>query len=91
LASATVFAGSGFDARTRQRVLEFAIGGVICDHRMARADLACNLAESGRIAPRADRFNPVAPWVAFDQVERAGADRAGRAENCNPAHIRRRP
>ena len=50
-----VFARSSFDARARERVFKFTIGGVIRNHRMAGADLARNPAERRRVAARADR------------------------------------
>ncbi len=78
-------AGGGFDAAAGERALELAIGRRIADHRDARVQFARDLGERGRVAARGDRFDAVARRVALDQVDRAGADRAGGAENGDAA------
>ena len=42
----SIFAGRGFDAEPDKRILEFAIGGGIGNHRKSRADLARDLARA---------------------------------------------
>ena len=55
-----VFACRRFDAETGERVFEFAIGGRIGDHGMARADLARDFAKRCRVTPRADGLDAIA-------------------------------
>ena len=76
--------------RAGKRVFEITIGGRISDYGVPRADLARDFAERRGIAPRADCIDAITFRVTLDQVERAGTDRAGRSENSNDAHDRRR-
>ena len=85
-----VFAGGGFDAGARQRALEIVVGGRIGNHGKARADLAGDLGEQRRIAPRGERLDAVTDRFALEQVDRAGADRAGGAEDGDAARALRR-
>ena len=56
----------------------------------ARRPRARVLRERRGVAPRGDRLDAIALRFALDQIDRAGADRAGGAENGDAAHGRGR-
>ncbi len=70
-----------------KRVLQFVVSRRIGDHGESRADLARDLRQRRRIAPRADRLDAISFRRALDQIDRAGADRTGSAENGDAAHF----
>jgi hypothetical protein len=69
-----VFSGRSFYARTRKGLLQLAVCGVIGDHRMSGADLACNLAEGCCVATRTDGLDAIPVRSTLDQIKRAGAN-----------------
>ena len=77
---------AAFDARAGQRVLELAEARGIGDRRKARAELAGELRQRLDIAVRGQRLDAVALARAAQQIDRAVADRAGRAQHRHAAH-----
>ena len=57
------------------------IGRRIGDDREARVELARDLRKLRAILVRGDRLDAVAAVAALEQIDRAHADRAGRAEH----------
>ena len=81
------FAGGGLDAGAGEGRLKVGIGGGIGDYRHAGADLTGDLGERAGIAAGRDGLDAVAVAVAFEQIDGAGADRAGGAENGHAAQV----
>ena len=84
----TALARRRLDAAAGQGVLQIVVSRRIGDHGESRADLAGDFRQRRRVAPGADRLDAITLRRALDQIDGAGADRAGGAENGDAAHFR---
>src|SRR5262249_9156192 len=72
-------------AAAGEAVLQLAVELFVADRDEARLQLECLLDQSVDIAVRRKCINPVVVGIAFHHVDRAAADRAGRAQDGDPA------
>ena len=79
------FTGGGLDAGAGQCIFQRGITIRIGNHGDAGADIARDLRQSRHIAPGGDAFDAVKRRIALDQIDGAGADRTGGAEDGDAA------
>ena len=84
----TVLARCRFDPAAGQGVLQIIVSRRIGHHGQSRVHFAGDFCERSRAAPGANRLDAITVRRALDQIDRAGADRAGSAENGDAAHFR---
>ena len=76
----SVGAGGSFDAGAGQRGLQFLVSRRLADRGKARAELAREICQRGCIAVCGHRLDAIAPGLALQQIDGAGTDRTGGAE-----------
>src|ERR1700730_13569426 len=84
-------AGGRLHATAGERILELAGRRGLRDNRELGAELARQRRELGCVTPRGKRRHLVAPGIPAQKVERARADRAGRAQNGDARHHKSNP
>ena len=80
------FARRRLDAAAGQGILQFTVNGRIGDHGKPSADLAGDLRQRRRVTTGGDGLDAITFRLALDQIDGAGADRTGGAQNCDAAH-----
>ncbi len=84
----SIRSGRRFNSRSGQRRLELGICRGLGHDRDARLKLACELREARHVAPGTERLDPEAVAIGTKQINRARADRAGRAKDGDAALLR---
>ncbi len=69
----------GGDPGPGQCILEFRIKLRIGNRRDARGKVACKFRQRAGVLRRGDSLDPIAIRLTLEKINRAGADRAGRA------------